>query len=404
MKTMRRIIPSWIFIFSVGCMLLCLLFSSCEDKIENASYIKDNVNINYQLFPVYFEEDDCMVYVDLDGKVIINDDFRHAFLFQNDIAIVSKNNSNEFYYINTKGEQIGSMEYYLADNFYNGYAIVKKQSDDDYIYINRNGEHAIPGEYAKAGIFNNQLAPVKDEANVVIQDYNDQTGSYEYQYDFYYYINKEGEKIIANEDYVEANPFYKNCAVVAIADNIDDYNFDYKYGLINTKGEILVDFDYEDAQDYCTEDLWAVKDDGEWGYVDKNGKEIIDFDYKTAYPFSEGFAAVCEDYNEWYFIDKKGSISNYPYDFENINIGFSEGLAAVKYDNKWGYINTSGDFVIEPQYTDMPTPFMNGYALCEDGIITNKGVLLFGYASPIYEKSANIDSNKNLINHLIFKQ
>ena len=134
MKTIRRIILSWIFIFSLGCMLLCLMLSSCEDKIENSSYIKDNVNINYQLFPVYFEEDDCMVYVDLDGKVVINDDFRYASLFHNDIAIVSKkNNSDDFYYINTKGEQIGSREYYLANNFYNGYAIVKKQTDNDYI-------------------------------------------------------------------------------------------------------------------------------------------------------------------------------------------------------------------------------------------------------------------------------
>lgn len=41
---------------------------------------------------------------------------------------------------------------------------------------------------------------------------------------------------------------------------------------------------------------------------------------------------------------------------------FYEGLAAVRKDGKWGYINTSGEYVIEPKYT-MAKPFSCGVAI-----------------------------------------
>jgi len=46
---------------------------------------------------------------------------------------------------------------------------------------------------------------------------------------------------------------------------------------------------------------------------------------------------------------------------------FSDGLAAVEVDGKWGYINTSGEVVIEPQFSSAQ-PFVNGTAIVENGL------------------------------------
>jgi len=45
---------------------------------------------------------------------------------------------------------------------------------------------------------------------------------------------------------------------------------------------------------------------------------------------------------------------------------FSEGLAAVKIDDKWGYIDRSGKIVIEPLF-GLAMKFRNGLAVVHDG-------------------------------------
>lgn len=407
MRLMRRIIISWIFLSALGCIILCMILTSCEDSIESPSPLSELNKIDYTLFPIYYEQDDCMVYTNLDGEIQINDQLQQAHFFYHDYAIVSQESyssgpSSDKYYIEKSGQKLNDKTYYSASNYYNGYAVVRATWEDNYIYIDKRGEQVIPGSYALAGIVNNDLAPVSNTLYI----YSD-PGSIGKFNNRYYYINTEGERAFGNDEYAEAKSFYNGHAVAAIADSIDDTFFERKYGLINAKGETLIDFIYENAQEFCTEDLLAVKQDGQWGFVNTEGKVIVDFEYDYAYLYLEGFAAVKEGYNEWRFIDKNGKKSDFPYVFEHINYGFSEGLAAVKYDGKWGYIDTSGEFIIEPQYNTAPGFFINGYAYCENGIISNKGVLLFGATSPIYEKNASINENSTPkqadIQQLLFK-
>ena len=48
------------------------------------------------------------------------------------------------------------------------------------------------------------------------------------------------------------------------------------------------------------------------------------------------------------FIDLKGNIV-VPINYDDTDY-FSEGLAAVMVNGKWGYVNAKGEIVIEPQY------------------------------------------------------
>ncbi|MFH0888875.1 MAG: WG repeat-containing protein [Planctomycetota bacterium] len=149
---------------------------------------------------------------------------------------------------------------------------------------------------------------------------------------------------------------------------------------------------------YFFEGLASVLIDGKWGYIDITGKIVIKPQFVSAWNFSEGLAYVqIDDKNALdknAYIDKTGQIvigpkehftfypggfsdglariSNYVKEkniskqgwinkegnvvikpqFDFLNCGdFSEGLAAARLNNIWGYIDKKGIFIINPQFT-----------------------------------------------------
>ena len=77
-------------------------------------------------------------------------------------------------------------------------------------------------------------------------------------------------------------------------------------------------------------------------------KEIeVDGNFESVGNFSEGLACVKVD-GKWGYIDKSGKqVIKCQYDWAD---NFSEGLASVEVDGKWGYIDKSGKQVIKCQY------------------------------------------------------
>jgi len=68
----------------------------------------------------------------------------------------------------------------------------------------------------------------------------------------------------------------------------------------------------------------------------QTGKLVISPQFNQAYPFSQGLAAV-KIGDKWGYIDKTGKFVIQPQ--FNYAQSFSEGLAAVKIGGKWGYIS-----------------------------------------------------------------
>ena len=81
----------------------------------------------------------------------------------------------------------------------------------------------------------------------------------------------------------------------------------------------------------------------------KDGAVVIPAKYDNADDFSEGLAAV-EINGKWGCIDKSGR-EVIPLKYDNVR-WFSEGLARVEFGGKWGYIDKSGKEVIPLQYDD----------------------------------------------------
>ncbi len=93
-----------------------------------------------------------------------------------------------------------------------------------------------------------------------------------------------------------------------------------------------------------------------------NGQTVkikIDYQYDEAKSFSEGLAAVKKE-DKWGYIDNQGSLV-WPYKFD-LAMPFEEGLAAVKLQDKWGYFNKKGEIITGFQF-NMAESFSEGLAV-----------------------------------------
>lgn len=154
--------------------------------------------------------------------------------------------------------------------------------------------------------------------------------------------------------------------------------------------------------------LYPVSSKGKYGYIDKEGNVVIDLQFQLASMFVDGTAVVRkEDTN--YYINHSGEILTVadPHDFghkwpdhwepmrnqeptmilasevyhppagfvcveENQQLvlapeieevrELSEGLAPVRIQNQWGFVNEKGELVIDAIY-DGVTDFVNSYAI-----------------------------------------
>jgi len=103
----------------------------------------------------------------------------------------------------------------------------------------------------------------------------------------------------------------------------------------------------------------------EGGYIDKTGGLGIEAIFDGAWGFSEGLALVNID-GRYGYIDKQGSIVIEPRDYASAEINeeklaFSEGMALIPMNGRWGYIDNTGDIVIETRFAEA-YPFSDGLA------------------------------------------
>src|SRR6185369_3780940 len=93
-----------------------------------------------------------------------------------------------------------------------------------------------------------------------------------------------------------------------------------------------------------------VEADGFKGFIDRMGRRVITFAGKRAKDFHEGLAASQSEGNKWGYINRSGNwIVRPQYEFAD---DFSEGLAGVVVNGKYGFINKQGELVI-PAHFDL---------------------------------------------------
>jgi hypothetical protein len=131
------------------------------------------------------------------------------------------------------------------------------------------------------------------------------------------------------------------------------------WGFINKEGEFSIAPQFENALPRGGNDFLYVMKNGKWGVINSKGQTVIDFKYDEPVEFVNGLAKV--KINGLYgYIDKTDElvIKN---QFED-SLDFTDpDYAAAKKNGLWGIINREGDFKVEPSYTDLKN-FSEGLA------------------------------------------
>lgn len=300
-------------------------------------------------------------YIDQNGKLVISAAFNHAGLFNNGLAPVASGDSS--YYIDRKGKRTLPGKYEDADIFSSGLAAVKQNGK--WGYINGNGKTAIPFAYDNATSFTGEYAVVTINSKKGV-------------------INKQGTTVIPAA-YDRILPCNKELFVVSKG---------ALSGYVNSKNQIVIPVQYDELGlfdlawpnelspgIYKTAIEYKLKD--KTGYLDRKG-ENVNLPYTSIDYFSEGLAAV-KTGNTWGYVDTTDTTKIAPQFTEAIR--FSEGLAAVKTkENKWGFIDHQGNWQIQPALVSNTAPFFHhGLALLDDGnkstIIDKKGKAIASYTN-----------------------
>lgn len=164
------------------------------------------------------------------------------------------------------------------------------------------------------------------------------------------------EKIVEKkgEDKIETKSFSsKYDKVREFSEGLAVVELDGLYGIIDKNGKEIVPALYQEIKDF-SEGLAVVKLNDKYGFINRAGKLVIPLKYNSAESFSNGKAYVK-------YANKNMYISVAGEEYEQIG-DFSEGLAVVKSNGKYGFIDKTGKEVIPLKY-DYAEDFYKGSAI-----------------------------------------
>jgi hypothetical protein len=277
-------------------------------------------------------------YIDKTGEIVFKLQCEMCAEFSEGLARVQYKDHRvstwEFGYISKTGKQvIEPQAYYNAEDFCEGLARVCIRVAPNsvlYGFINKKGEMEIQAEYKDVYNFKEGMARVK--------------------VDHCFYINKKGKVVIKlKPEFYTAYNFSEGLARITNG----------KYGYIDQNGNMKIKPQFDFAHDFI-DGIAGASIDNKWGFIDTNGEFIIkpEYDLYTS-SFSEGMAKVVMD-GKAYFINLEGERL---FSLENTyGSDFREGLAKASKYNKWGYIDKTGTWVVEPQY-DSANWFSDGLGM-----------------------------------------
>ena len=280
-------------------------------------------------------------YINQNEETVIDFKYKKCYQFaENGLAPVYE--SKQFQFINIKGEVLPTditgfklIEGFIGigglQGFSNGMLAISK--DKKWGFFNTEGSLVIELNYDEVTIFHNNYCIAKKG-------------------DVFFILDKSGvAKEITGASFTEFKHFSEDLAPFKTDEKTS--------GFINTDGEIVIPANFLSVGYFADDAAWAKSNNNKVGFIDKTGNWIIEPQFDVAKNFDpvSGLARIKEDGN-WSYVNKKGEITNIETEVWG---DFSDGLAKGKKDGKIGYFNNKGEWII-PASFEGGRNFKNGFA------------------------------------------
>lgn len=308
-------------------------------------------------------------YINSFGKIVVPIEFDHAGEFSEGVSYIRT--GKEHICIDTNGKEIQEIEKSNCD-FKNGLSFGKTGippgRDSERGVIDRAGKFIFKYDHKKLTLHPEhwQWSYFSDERLLMLDRETKKLG----------YLDMTGAMLIPAQ-FKDARPFSEGLAVVKIFDG----DYDDRWRLIDKQGQFLKcpdgkifneDNYYQWLGDGFSEGLLQVMHEGAgFGFVDRNCQVAVPLQYEQNQPMKEGLAAVKVN-GRFGFIDKAGKMVIEPkfYTFSLSSFAqFSDGLCPVflpvegmtDTPERIGFIDKTGKLAIDYRFSDI-RPFSHGLA------------------------------------------
>jgi len=342
-------------------------------------------------------------YIDMQGNVVIPTILQRGYAFNDGLAAVQKNDLWGFIDIN--GNVVVPLIYEQVHLFSEGLAAVSN-AEGKWGFVDRNGNEVVPLIYQRVFGFNEGMATVENNGKfgiidrtgrVIVPIENDWVSGFgqngiaaiigDVSVDgSSFFVDRSGAKIITDARFAHnvlgVDTSRVTLATWGVLDHfIEDFapviawlgepsrevsprsELPARIAFMNRSGEIVyvTDIEYNSsigATGFVCEILYIEIGHEIAAFNMQDGNVVYLGRFEGVMYFSEDLAAVRRD-GKWGFVDKNGDIV-IPITFQHA-LGFSEGLAAVSIDDMWGFIDRSGNVVVPLEF-NFVSSFSEGLA------------------------------------------
>lgn len=294
-------------------------------------------------------------YINSEGKEVIPCQYKMALPFSEDLAAVKDKKTDKWGYINKKGEIVIPFQYRYPRSFTEGYAFVEKE-ENKWSYIDTKGKNIIPWDdyFTGYNFFVNGLAQIKSGGKYGFINYNGKIvipcifDHASYFYGKYAVVEKDKNYGVINREgkYV-INPTYS-----WISSIVDSYVFvknNNLNGVVDISGKQIIPCEYSSIIKYAGDNIFIVRTadknglNQKFGFKHANGQDVTKYEYDEAYGFKLGLASVKKD-GKWGFINKEGDVV-IPFDYDDSRDFEDDGMAFVMLGGLWASIDTNGNIL-----------------------------------------------------------